>query len=112
MAQFLAMRLGKIPVAISGTATGPVERLRMVTLSAFDGNAGWTVRADYRRAGTDLPAGPGGGPTRPVTADLVIGTPATVDWLPTAGRATAISVGGLGVDEVTGDLVVPDGSAT
>jgi protein-glutamine gamma-glutamyltransferase len=109
MAQFLAIREGRIPVSVTGTATAPVTRLRMVTLTAFDGS-GWTVRADYRRAGTHLPAAPSG--TDTVTADLTVDTPATIDWLPTAGRATEISVAGLGVDESTGDVVVPEGTAT
>src|SRR5262249_25423226 len=33
----------------------------------------------------------------------------TLGWLPAAGRATHISVAGLGVDEATGDLAVPEG---
>jgi transglutaminase-like putative cysteine protease len=111
MAQFLALRTGKVPLRIEGRANDPVPRLRMVTLTAFDG-MNWTVRADYRRAGTHLPAGTaagsGGAPRQPaVTADLTIDTPATVGWLPTPGRATAISMPGLGVDEATGDLAVP-----
>jgi transglutaminase-like putative cysteine protease len=116
MAQFLALRTGKVPLRIEGQATGPVPRLRMVTLTAFDG-MDWTVRADYRRAGTNLPAGTaagsGGAPRQQaVTADLTIGTPANVGWLPTPGRATAISVPGLTVDETTGDLAVPAGMET
>jgi transglutaminase-like putative cysteine protease len=79
----------------------------MVTLTEFDGTY-WTVAADYRRAGTVLPETP---PTTAgrfeVTQQIRVETPGPLSWLPAAGRPTRISVAGLGVDEETGDLVVP-----
>jgi transglutaminase-like putative cysteine protease len=111
MAQFRALADGKLRVEIAGTANGPVPRLRMVTLTAFDG-AAWTVRADYRRAATHLPPADGSARRTTASADLTIATPEAVGWLPTPGRAAEVSVAGLGVDGATGDLVVPEGSAT
>jgi transglutaminase-like putative cysteine protease len=110
MAQFRALADGRIRVTVTGRVSAPVPRLRMVTLTAFDGSA-WTVRADYRRAGANLP--PAAGPSQAeVSADLAIDNPDALGWLPTAGRATRVSMPGLGVDGATGDLVVPEGSAT
>lgn len=111
MAQFRALAGGTLRVEIAGTASGTVPRLRMVTLTAFDGT-GWSVRADYRRAGAHLPPEPGAARLTTVDADLTIATPDAVGWLPAPGRATEVSVPGLGVDAATGDLAVPEGSAT
>jgi transglutaminase-like putative cysteine protease len=43
--------------------------------------------------------------------EISVSNPETLSWLPTPGRATEISVADLGVDEATGDVVVPAGSA-
>lgn len=105
--QYPALRAGTLTLGLSGTVSAPVPRLRMVTLTEFDGTY-WTVGADYRRAGTTLPAGPSSqAATREtVTQDVRIDVPGPLSWLPTAGRPTRVSVGQLGVDESTGDLVI------
>lgn len=114
-AQFPALRDGRLVLRIAGTASDRVDRLRLVTLTEFDGRT-WSARADYRRAGHRLPpadpAGDAPAPTRDVTMDLAVDTPETVSWLPAPGRATELSVTGLGVDEATGDVVVPAGTPT
>jgi hypothetical protein len=111
LAQYLAFRDGPLPAEITGTANTPFDRLRMVTLTEFDGTA-WTVRANYRRAGTQLPPAPEATRHTLVEADLALRFPDSLGWLPTPGRATTVSVAGLGVDATTGDIVIPAGMAT
>jgi transglutaminase-like putative cysteine protease len=111
LAQFPVLRNGELLLNLTGTASERVDRLRMVTLTDFDGRT-WSTRADYRRAGHRLPAGDTATTTRGVTLDLTVGTPEAVNWLPGPGRASELSVSGLGVDEETGDVVVPAGSPT
>ncbi|GLZ40608.1 transglutaminase domain-containing protein [Actinokineospora sp. NBRC 105648] len=105
--QFPALRAGIQPVRLSGTVSRHVDLLRMATLSQFDGTY-WTVRADYRRAGTVLPIPPDNGvPLTTVTQQVRIVIPGPLAWLPTAGRPRTVDVGDLGVDEDSGDLVLP-----
>ncbi|HEX6683493.1 MAG TPA: transglutaminaseTgpA domain-containing protein [Candidatus Limnocylindrales bacterium] len=106
--QFLALRNGIRPIKLTGTVSRPGSLLRMVTLTRFNGSF-WTVDGDYRRASTIL-AQPGVTATRVTVAQLVNVEAGELDWMVTAGRATTISVAGLGVDEATGDLAVPLGS--
>ncbi|WP_117212524.1 transglutaminaseTgpA domain-containing protein [Allorhizocola rhizosphaerae] len=103
--QFLALRNGIRPIKLTGTVSRPGSLLRMVTLTRFDGLF-WTVDADYRRASTIL-AQPQVTATAVTVTQQVTVEAGELDWIPTAGRATAISVPGLGVDEATGDLAVP-----
>jgi transglutaminase-like putative cysteine protease len=105
--QYPALRAGTLALGLRGTVSAPVPRLRMVTLTEFDGTY-WTVAADYRRAGTTLPAGPrsDAATTETVTQDVTVDVPGPLSWLPTAGRPTRVSVARLGVDESTGDLVI------
>ncbi|MFN2495531.1 MAG: transglutaminaseTgpA domain-containing protein [Pseudonocardiaceae bacterium] len=110
-AQYVALREGLLPVEITGTASAPFERLRMVTLTEFDGRS-WSVRADYRRAGRRLPRPAVSVPQRTVEMDVAVRYPETLGWLPSPGRAQQVSVAGLGVDEQTGDVVIPDGRPT
>lgn len=108
--QFLALRNGIRPIKLSGTVSRPGSLLRMATLTRFNGSF-WTVDGDYRRASTIL-ARPGITAT-PVTVTQLVNVEAgELDWMVTAGRATVISVAGLGVDEETGDLAVPLGSVS
>ncbi|MGH3910985.1 MAG: DUF3488 domain-containing protein, partial [Pseudonocardiaceae bacterium] len=112
-AQYVALREGTLPLEITGTAAAPFDRLRMVTLTEFDGRS-WSVRADYRRAGSRLPppATATPPPVRTVAMDVTVRHADTLGWLPSPGRAQQVSVGGLGVDEQTGDVVIPDNQPT
>lgn len=113
-AQYVALREGTLPLEITGTVSRPFERLRMVTLTEFDGQS-WSVRADYRRAGRQLPPparSAVSAPVRTVEMDVTVRYPDTLGWLPSPGRAHRVSVGGLGVDEQTGDVVIPETQPT
>ncbi len=88
----------------------------MVTLTDFDGRS-WSVRADYRRAGHKLPTPAGSAPhpsveMSSVEMDVTVRYSETLGWLPSPGRAQQVNVAGLGVDEQTGDVVIPDGVPT
>jgi transglutaminase-like putative cysteine protease len=105
--QFPALRNGTMPLRLAGSESQQVDRLRMATLSRFDGTY-WTVDADYRTAGRTLPVPPQSTAARTVVRQNVkIEIPGPLGWLPTAGRPTTVSLLGLGVDEATGDLVIP-----
>ncbi|ONI89716.1 hypothetical protein ALI22I_14555 [Saccharothrix sp. ALI-22-I] len=109
MAQYLALRDGSVVLEIDGTASQRVDRLGMVTMTAFDGRA-WSPEADYRRAAHQLPVAPQStAPRREVTLDLRVGTPGSLGWLPRPGWPSRVSVPNLGFDADTGDLVVPAG---
>lgn len=109
--QYLALRDESLPVRITGTSSRPYGPLRMATLTRFDGTY-WTVAGDFRLAGERLPR-PSSSQGRPVSVTSRIrvssGDP---DWVLSPGRTTRISVGGLGVDESTGDVAVPAGKAS
>lgn len=108
--QYLALRNGDWPVRLTVTTSHPRERLRMATLTRFDGTY-WTVGGDYRRAGTRLPSSPAEG--RPVTVTQQVRVDAGEDhlgWLVAAGRPSTVSVSGMGVDEATGDVAIPIGT--
>jgi hypothetical protein len=107
-ATYLALRNGELPLHISVTASTAIDELRMATLTEFDGQH-WSVAGDYRRAGHQLPLAQVPGTTHRVTAEVEVDPPDRLGWLPTAGRATEISVADLGVAEDTGDVVVPAG---
>ncbi len=88
------------------------ERLRWVSLPRFDGTY-WTTDATYRRAGTRLPAGPPlEAPVNTVEQDYRVADPDALGWLPSVGRPVALSAAGLGVDERSGDVLVPQGVET
>lgn len=107
--QYLAYRNGTIPLELAVTTSHPVDRLRLVTFTEFDGEV-WQPGADYRRAGTTLPPGSASTQTSTTVSQRVELRTGSLGWLPAAGRATRISIPGLGVDEATGDLVVPAGN--
>jgi protein-glutamine gamma-glutamyltransferase len=106
--EYNALRKGDPHVRLTGTTSRPSGPLRLATLTHFDGSY-WTVEGDYRQAGKRLPdASPA--VVRPVTVrqQVRVGAgPNCLGWLVAAGRATRISVPGLGVDEVTGDVAIP-----
>ncbi|TYK43644.1 transglutaminaseTgpA domain-containing protein [Actinomadura decatromicini] len=109
--QYLALRNGDIPLKVAVESSRPRERLRLVTLTRFDGTF-WTVAAEYRRAGTHLPPPPAQGDPVRVTQKITIEAGQEyLGWLPTAGRPTRTSANGMAVDEGTGDLAVPKGTA-
>jgi len=110
LAQYLALRSNRLPLKLTGSASEPVDRLRMVTLTEFNGHT-WSTRAGYRRAGYRLPPAATAS-RREVTIDVSVSDPDVLGWLPTAGRPAHISIAGLGVDEDTGDIMVPIGSDT
>lgn len=105
--KYLAWRDGSVPLKLTGTTSRPGSPLKLATLTSFDG-AYWTVSGDYRLAGTRLPPPPEEG--RPATVTQRVRVDAgNLEWLVAAGHATRISVGGMGIDEATGDVVVPAG---
>jgi len=105
--QYLALRDRSHLLRLTGTVSRPDTLLRMATLTRFNG-VYWTVDADFRRAGTTLPSGRDPHGRRVTVTQQVRVEAGQLDWLLTAGRATEVSVPGLGVDEATGDLAVPD----
>ena len=108
--QYLALRDDSLRVKVTGTTTRPGGVLRMATLTHFDGTY-WTVSGDFRLAGKRLPRPPAAGHPVSVTTRVRVesGDP---DWVLSAGRPTRLTVGGLGVDEATGDVAVPAGQGT
>lgn len=108
--QYLALRDGSRVLRLTGTSSRPGTLLRMATLTRFDG-VYWTVGGDFRRAGTTLPTGREPSGRRSTVTQQVQVAAGELDWLVTAGRPTEVSVPGLGVDEATGDLAVPDDMA-
>lgn len=108
--QYLALRDESLPVRITGTSSRPHGPLRMATLTRFDGTY-WTVAGDFRLAGERLPRPPSVGRLVSVTSRIRVSS-GDPDWVLSPGRATRISVGGLGVDESTGDVAVPAGKAS
>ncbi|GLY81922.1 DUF3488 and transglutaminase-like domain-containing protein [Actinoallomurus iriomotensis] len=108
--QYLALRDETLPVRVTGTTSRPGGVLRMATLSRFDGTY-WTVSGDFRLAGRRLPHTPAGSRQVTVTSRIRVesGDP---DWVLSPGRTTRLTVAGLGVDESTGDVAVPAGTAS
>ncbi|MER5643740.1 transglutaminaseTgpA domain-containing protein [Streptosporangium sp. NPDC002524] len=105
--QYLALRDGIRPLRLTGTMSRPGSLLRMATLTRFDGLY-WTIDGDFRRAGRKLPVGQEPAGRRVPLTQRVRVEAGELDWLLTAGRAAEISGPGLGVNEVTGDVAVPD----
>jgi transglutaminase-like putative cysteine protease len=108
LVRFARLRGGPARTLFVVRADRPVAELRLATLGSFDGRL-WSSAGVFRRAGHRLPPGP----PRQVRLDHVRATvevadPGEAPWLPVPGRATELSVAGLGVDAGTGDLVVPD----
>ncbi|BCL14456.1 transglutaminase-like domain-containing protein [Micromonospora sagamiensis] len=108
--QYLALRDGSRVLRLTGTSSRPGTLLRMATLTRFDG-VYWTVGGDFRRAGKKLPAAREPYGRRVTVAQQVRVDAGELDWLVTAGRPTEVSRPGLGVDEATGDVAVPDDTA-
>ncbi|SHG83969.1 protein of unknown function [Jatrophihabitans endophyticus] len=107
MQQYPAFARGVETVRLQGTSSRRVPRLTLVTLPDFTGRT-WTGDARFRRAGRVLQATP---PRHPVTVDVTATNPRALSWLVRPDRPTALDRGDLGVDETTGDIVVPGGVA-
>ncbi|MEU4565572.1 transglutaminase domain-containing protein [Micromonospora sp. NPDC023956] len=105
LAQFPALRTGKLNLRLTVTGDGATERLRYATLDRFDGTY-WTSAATYWRAGRQLPAPTG--PAELVTQQIRIDQRGPIEWLVSAGRPVEVSLGGLGVDRATGDVIFPE----
>ncbi|MFI6823126.1 DUF3488 and transglutaminase-like domain-containing protein [Micromonospora sp. NPDC050187] len=105
LAQFPALRTGKLSLRLTVTGDGAPDRLRYATLDRFDGTY-WTSAATYWRAGRQLPAPTG--PAELVTQQIRIDQRGPIEWLVSAGRPVEVSLGGLGVDRATGDVIFPD----
>lgn len=106
LALFPALRAGLRPISVSVATSEPPGLLRYVTLDRFDGEY-WTSGATYRRAGRELPPPPAGGPVDAREERVRVLRADGLGWLVASGRPTRVSVAGLGVDEDTGDVVVP-----
>ncbi|MBB5867374.1 transglutaminase-like putative cysteine protease [Allocatelliglobosispora scoriae] len=107
LAQFAAVRSGRLPLSLRVDADAAPARLRYLALDRFDGEY-WTSTAQYRRAGEQLPD-PGAVPSRTVTERVTIDQLGPLGWLVSSGRPVAVSVPGLGVDELGGAVALPDG---
>jgi transglutaminase-like putative cysteine protease len=110
LAAFADLRAARTELLFTVRADRPVERLRVATLTGFDGHL-WSAVGPHLRAGRVLPGGPasGGEPER-ARLQVEVADSERATWLPTlgaSGRAVEVSVPGLGVDPATGDLVVP-----
>ncbi|XTZ13459.1 transglutaminase domain-containing protein [Micromonospora echinospora] len=105
LAQFPALRTGKLGLRLTVTGDGTPDRLRYATLDRFDGTY-WTSSATYWRAGRQLPAPTG--PAELVTQQIRIDQRGPLEWLVSAGRPVEVSLGGLGVDRTTGDVIFPE----
>jgi hypothetical protein len=103
---FPALRTGEQNLSLTVYASHPLERLRYISLDQFDGEY-WTTRAQYQRAGRQLPLGPAqmAGTQRVERVEVADAGP--LGWLVSSGRPVDVSVAGLGVNEQTGDVVLP-----
>ncbi len=103
---FPALQAGRSPLSLLVTTSQPLPLLRYVSLDRFDGEH-WTTGAQYRRASRQLPAPPAGAPLAYHEEQVRVVEPGALGWLVSSGRPVSVSVSGLGVDEATGDVVVP-----
>lgn len=103
---FGALRTGRIRMDLEVTSEVPPRRLRYVTLDRFDGQV-WTSGARYIRAGRLLPEPRYDVPTETYEEHVEVVAPGPLGWLVSSGRPVRVSVPDLGVDEATGDVVIP-----
>ena len=110
LAAFADLRAARSELLFTVRADRPVDRLRVATLTRFDGHL-WSATGPHLRAGRTLPPGAAhAGEVVRTRLDVRVADLERATWLPTlgaSGRAAEISVPGLGVDSATGDLVVP-----
>jgi hypothetical protein len=103
---FPALRTGRVALELTVHSGQSPARLRYATLTDFDGTY-WTGHTRYRRAGTQLPAGPPVTPARAAEDRVHVVTAGRLGWLVSQGRPEHVSVPGLGVDQLTGDVAFP-----
>jgi transglutaminase-like putative cysteine protease len=108
LAQFAAIRSGRLPLSLRIEADAASGRMRYLSMDRFDGEY-WTSVAHYRRAGHRLPEPPAEGEAWTIVEHVTIDRPGPLGWLPASGRPQEVSVADLGVDEQTGELVLPEG---
>jgi hypothetical protein len=103
-----ALRRGEQALSLTVQAKVPPPQLRYVSLDSFDGEH-WNTSAQYRRAGRRLPAGPETA-RRSATRheeQVHVNDAGPLGWIVSSGRPVEVSVRGLGVNEDTGDVVLP-----
>jgi hypothetical protein len=103
--QYTALRADIKHVRVSGTSSVRLDRLRLLALDQFTGSY-WTTNARYRHAGRRLAIRPTGSE---VTIHMTVADPGPLNWLIQPGRPQAVSVPNLGLNESTGDIVIPPG---
>src|SRR5918992_339637 len=102
-----ALRRGDLPLSLTVHANEPPRLLRYLSMDRFDGEH-WTTAARYRRTGRRLPAEKPALPVGRIRAErVVIREAGPLGWLVSSGRPVEVSVSGLGVNEETGDVVLP-----
>jgi hypothetical protein len=102
-----ALRRGEQALSLTVQAKTPPDLLRYVSLDRFDGEY-WNTGAQYRRAGRRLPAEEPARPSAGQRAERVhIDDAGPLGWLVSSGRPVEVSVRGLGVNEGSGDVVLP-----
>ncbi|HEU5160097.1 MAG TPA: transglutaminase-like domain-containing protein [Streptosporangiaceae bacterium] len=102
-----ALRRGEWRLSLTVRAKEAPQPLRYVSLDRFDGEH-WTTAARYRRTGRRLPAERNPRPRVTIREERVgIADPGPLGWLVSSGRPVEVSVSGLGVNEDTGDVVLP-----
>jgi hypothetical protein len=104
---FPALLHGKVALSLTVRTQTRPSLLRYVSLEEFDGEH-WSTSARYRRAGRRLPVARG--EQRPVSyrdERVSVGNAGPLGWLVASGRPVEVSTPGLGVDENTGDVVLP-----
>jgi transglutaminase-like putative cysteine protease len=105
--QYTALRTGIKHVRISGTSSARLDRLRLLALDQFTGSY-WTTNARYRYADQRLAISPSGSE---VTAHMRVDDPGPLNWLLQPGQPHVVSVPNLGLNEYTGDIVIPPGQS-
>jgi hypothetical protein len=108
LTQFPAFKTSKLVARLTVSSPRLPGRLRYATLDAFDGTY-WTSTATYWRAGQRLPTGPESEDGPVVEERVQVDEGGALGWLLASGRPVEVSERGLGVDRVSGDLVVPAG---
>jgi transglutaminase-like putative cysteine protease len=104
---FPALRSGRKELSLTVRASRAPELLRYASLDHFTGSY-WTTQAQYRRAGRWLPSGPDTSTVDYRDERIRVLEPGVLGWLVSSGRPVELTESGLGVDEITGDVVIPN----
>ncbi len=103
---FPALRTGKLRLNLTVEAAQRPDRMRYATLDRFDGMY-WSTDARYLRAARRLPLDENRPDDELRTERVTVDRAGPFGWLVSSGRPTEVSVSDLGVDETTGDVVLP-----